>query len=61
MLDAIPGGPGTGQDSGTTYGKLSARLVSEKPSTELDCTPEYQELFVRQIFDSSQDKQQRTA
>ncbi|EOA61196.1 hypothetical protein [Anaplasma phagocytophilum] len=46
MLDAIPGGTDMG---------------SEKPSTGLDCTPEYKELFVRQIFDSSKDKQQRTA
>ncbi|KJV67444.1 putative membrane protein [Anaplasma phagocytophilum str. ApNP] len=61
MLYAVPGEPGAEPDFGRRYGNLSARLVSEKPSTELDCTPEYEELFVRQIFDSSQDKQQRTA
>ncbi|EOA62386.1 hypothetical protein [Anaplasma phagocytophilum] len=37
------------------------KLDGEEPSTKLDSTPEYNQLFVWQIFDSSQDKQQRTA
>ncbi|UQD54528.1 hypothetical protein [Anaplasma phagocytophilum] len=37
------------------------KLSDEKPGTELGCSPAYNELFVRQVFDDRQGVQQRTA